>query len=280
MIVIIVGGTGTLGRALVEHYDCDSNHVVCFSRDELKQKELKKRHPRVECIIGDIRDGISIHNDWTRSIDILYHVAALKHIDVAEDNIVEALKTNVQGTINVANWAVMNKIPKVSFSSTDKAVYPINVYGHTKALGEKYFHYMNECASASQFKVFRWGNVLGSRGSVIQSFKESLLKEGKIYLTDPEMTRFWIDIKEAVYFMIEQTEGPHGGLHIPKMKSARVLDVAYAIAEKLKIKRPVVDTIGIRNGEKIHEFIDSNTSSQFAEKYSHDELLSMLEGVV
>lgn len=277
--IVIVGGTGTLGKALIaHHYGKEEHKIICYSRDELKQHELKKTFPKVTYILGDIREGLPNVSD---NIDIIYHVAALKHIDILEHNVTEALRTNVAGTFNLANYAVANKIPRFSFSSTDKAVFPINVYGNTKAICERYLFHLNEVQDSTYFRVFRWGNVIASRGSAIHSFKESLLKEQKIYLTHPDMTRFWIRIDDAVKFMVNETEQPSvKGIQIPPMKSAKVTSIIEVLAEKLGIKEWDYEYIGLRPGEKIHEFIRHDLNSLDAEKYTKDEIFELLKDSV
>lgn len=281
MNILVIGGTGTLGRAIIAHYHAADHHKIsCFSRDELKQQELKKQFPKVNCILGDIRGSCWPMIDF----HIIYHVAALKHIDVLESNVIEALKTNVSGTIKMANYAMQKGVSRCAFSSTDKAVYPINVYGHTKALSEKYLLNLNSAQQVTRFSVFRWGNVLNSRGSVVGAFKKTLLEEGKIYLTHPEMTRFWICIDDAVKFLITNTENSivrsKENILIPPMKSSKVSDLARVLAKKIGVKKFKTEITGIRPGEKIHEDIDSTTSSLSANKYTDDELSDLLEGCV
>lgn len=279
MKVLILGGTGTLGTALIEHYYKNEDEIICFSRDELKQQQLKKKFPEVRYVLGDIRSGI---DNCGNHIDLLYHVAALKHIDVLEQNIMEAMKTNVQGTIHAAHYAIENEIPRMAFASTDKAVLPINVYGYTKALSEKYLEQLNKTQSGTAFHIFRWGNVIGSRGSVVNTFKESLLKGESVSITDPDMTRFWIRLDHVVNFMIEGMNVPYDGhtFHIPHMKSAKVMDLASAIAHKLGIKKIRFTFIEMRPGEKLHENITPYQRSDEAERYTQDELLTLLEGAV
>jgi UDP-N-acetylglucosamine 4,6-dehydratase len=278
MNILVVGGTGTLGRELIKHYTEHGHAVYCLSRDELKQQELKKLHPEVNFILGDVRDGLPLIQ---APVDILYYVAALKHIDVLENNIEQALSTNVLGTIKTAKDAIKMGIPKFAFSSTDKAVAPINVYGHTKALCEKYLAHLNAVQSETKFYVFRWGNVIGSRGSVVHAFAKSILEKKPVNITDKYMTRFWIRIEDAVKFMVSKTEGkPKSDVLIPDMKAASVLSLLDAVAKKVGVYDYSCKTTGIRPGEKIHETICNGLSSQFADRYTDQELLSLLEGVL
>lgn len=276
MNILIIGGTGTLGRELLKHYY--ANHAVyVMSRDELKQQELKKIYPDANFILGDVRDGLPlIYED----IDVCYYVAALKHIDVLENNVNQAIQTNVIGLMNCANDAIELGIPRFAFCSTDKAVFPVNVYGHTKALGEKYLASLG-AQELTWFRTFRWGNVIGSRGSVVQAFAKSLQQEKKIYLTHEDMTRFWIRVEDAVQFMVGETETPtnQNNILIPKMKSSRVLELANAIAARLDIDAYDIVYTGLRPGEKIHEHITHAFSSFDSERYTSTELFNLLEEV-
>ena len=276
MRVLIAGGTGTLGTELVSYYHSKGAEVICISRDELKQKELKAKFPNIKCFLGDIREPI--HIPVNEQIDILYHVAALKHIDVLEDNILEAVKTNIHGTINLANYAVIKRIPKFAFSSTDKAVYPINVYGHTKAICERYLQCLNETQDTTSFRVFRWGNVIGSRGSVLESFRRELDEKKRISLTHPQASRFWIKIEDAVSFMIERTEfrDRYSGIQIPTMKASSVERLAIALADMMGISNFEILMTGLRPGEKIHENITAHLNSENAEQYTNEELKELL----
>lgn len=278
MRILVVGGTGTLGQALIERYYDEAEHeIICISRDELKQSELKAKFPGVRCILGDIRGTLPA----IPHVDILYHVAALKQIDVLEENIEEAIQTNVCGTINLAKWAIEHGVKKYAFASTDKAVYPINVYGNTKAISEKYLRNLNKTQAVTKFKVFRWGNVLGSRGSVLPMFKNSLLEERVAYITHQDMTRFWIKLEDAVSFMMSRTESDDcQSLHLPPMKASFVRDLVYALAKKLNVDEYKIEIVGLRLGEKLHEWIDDERNSLGSPHYSGEELSQLLEGVV
>jgi UDP-N-acetylglucosamine 4,6-dehydratase len=284
MKYVIVGGTGTLGTCLIESLSDLENEIVCFSRDELKQQQLKTKYPHVRYVIGDIRDKYSLR-PVLQGADTVFHVAALKHVDVLEANPTEAIKTNVLGTINVAEAALEGGAKHVVFSSTDKAVLPINTYGMTKAISERYLLDLNTKQSATRFAVYRWGNVLGSRGSVIQSFAKALRDDGHIKVTDPRMTRFWIHIEDAVDFMLETYRSADlNAPMIPKMKAASVMDLAEAMAKIVDRKDMKVSFCGLRPGEKIHETIISSHEyclrSDNAEKLSPLELEAMLRRVM
>lgn len=285
MRYLIFGGTGTLGRALLKiilESEKDSE-IVCFSRDEFKQKTLKTDFPtkRLITILGDIRDRASVCMAMD-GCDVAFHVAALKHIDSVENNPIEGVKTNVLGTVNIAEAAIFSGVQHVIFSSTDKAVEPINVYGMTKAISEKYLFGLNRQQDETKFSVFRWGNVLGSRGSVLQSFVKSIKESRSIDITHPDMSRFWINIDDAAKFMLKNYKtAPKESACIPDMKASGIIDLADATSKAMGIDGYKINVIGIRNGEKLVECINSDgheriTSATVA-KYSQNELVAMVK---
>lgn len=284
MKVAVIGGTGTLGSSLIEHLSKSNHQIISVSRDELKQQILRVQYPKVRFVMADIRDKQSIKMAL-RGVDVVFHTAALKHVDILEENPAEAFKTNVLGTMNVAEAAIEVGVPKVVFSSTDKAVLPINTYGYTKALSEKYLFSLNFKQLTTRFVVYRWGNVIGSRGSAVHTFVRSLKEKGEINLTDKAMTRFWIRIEDAVKYMIESYEwADTDEPMIPTMKASSVQRLALAISETLGILDPKINVIGLRAGEKIHECLMSSHSgclrSDTAPQYTRDELLKLLKGIV
>jgi UDP-N-acetylglucosamine 4,6-dehydratase/5-epimerase len=256
--VLITGGTGSFGRQLVktilERYK--PRRLVVFSRDELKQSELQERFPisQHECLryfIGDVRDQARLEEAF-RDIDIVVHAAALKQVPTAEYNPFEAVQTNVLGAQNVIRAAIRTGVMKVVALSTDKAANPINLYGATKLCSDKLFVAGNSMAGAngSRFCVVRYGNVLGSRGSVIPFFLRKAAS-GVLPVTDERMTRFSITIEQGADFVLQSLERMHGGeLFVPKLPSYRILDVAKAIAPDAAI-----EIVGIRSGEKLHEVL-------------------------
>lgn len=285
MKVAVIGGTGTLGTEIIRQLSQSTKHyqIICISRDELKQQNLKSQFPKVKFVLADIKDKSSLQYAL-RGVETVFHTAALKHVDVLEENPVEAIKTNVLGTVNVAEVSMEMGIRKVVFSSTDKAVVPINTYGYTKAMAEKYLFSLNKSQSVTEFAVYRWGNVIGSRGSVVHSFKRTLFENGLIYLTHKEMTRFWIKIEDAVRFMVKTYE--YASVHepmIPDMKASTVLDLARAMADLFDCKFEYVE-IGLRPGEKIHECLTSSHEaclrSDTAPHYTREELKDLLRGVI
>lgn len=252
--ILITGGTGSLGTKLTEIILKDSPKAIrIFSRGELKQSQMQTKFndERLRFFIGDVRDSRRLHRAFN-GVDIVIHCAALKHVPICEYNPIEAVKTNINGTINVIDSAINNKVEKVILSSTDKAVYPVNLYGATKLVAEKLFIQGNNYSKNHKtiFSCVRYGNVMGSRGSVIPIFREQS-KTGKITITDDTMTRFWITQKQAVDFIIDSIERMKGGeIFIPKIPSMRIIDLAKIIAPNCEM-----EITGIRPGEKIHEVL-------------------------
>ena len=283
MNILVIGGTGTLGSNLLARLSPEHD-VTCISRDEQKQQAMKRDYPRVKFALGDIRDPSSIERFFD-GMQLVFHVAALKHVDVVEDNPQEAIKTNIYGTINVADAAMRYDVPHVIFSSTDKAVLPINVYGMTKGISERYLHSLNDIQTSTKFVVYRWGNVAFSRGSVIHSFASTLQLKGEVNITDERMTRFMIHIDEAVEFMLSNYRSAgRTEVMIPPMKAAKVVDLARATASVLNIDKFDVKIVGIRPGEKIHECIESNhdfcVRSDTAPQFTDQELRDMVARVL
>jgi len=253
--ILVTGGTGSFGQkfirtALNDYYP---KAIRVFSRDELKQWEMQRRFnrdPRLRFFIGDVRDKSRLDRAL-EGVDIVIHAAALKHVPVCEYNPFEAVKTNVLGAQNVINASLDNNVEKVIGISTDKAVNPVNLYGATKMCMEKIFIAANSYVGRrknTKISCVRYGNVVGSRGSVVQLFLKQK-SSGKVTLTDKQMTRFWITIEQGVSFVIKSIKRMRGGeIFIPKLPSMSILDVAGVIAPKCS-----VEYIGIRAAEKIHE---------------------------
>lgn len=267
MKALVTGFTGSLGSELTKLLLDDGIHVVGYSRDELKQSQFPN-HPKLIKYLGDIRDRDRLL-EASRNCDIVFHTAALKQVDRLEENPEEAIATNVTGTENILYSQRINHIPRVVLSSTDKAVYPINTYGATKALAERLV-LRNE-----NNVVCRYGNVFASRGSVIPSFIKSLKEENLIRITDKRMTRFFIKVSEAAEFVARSSIKPQGGLYIPQMKSYPVLKLALLIADILQVRNPKVLEIGIRAGEKLHENL--RTEFEGGEVISSDDKLFFKE---
>ncbi len=262
-VVLITGGTGSFGkkftRILLE--ENQPKKVIIFSRDELKQHEMQVggyNQENLRYFIGDVRDRERLLRAM-HGVDIVVHAAALKQVPACEYNPMEAIKTNIMGTANVVEAALDAGVKKVMSISTDKAVSPANLYGATKLAAEKLTIQSNAYAggSATRFSCVRYGNVVGSRGSVVPLFLKQR-SDGKITITDDRMTRFWLSLDQGVRFVItciEQMEG--GEVFIPKIPSTKVTDLARAIAPKAEI-----NIIGIRAGEKLHEMLISEDEAR------------------
>lgn len=252
--ILITGGTGSFGTRLTERLlaEHDPATIRIFSRDELKQSELARRHAddeRLRYFLGDVRDLPRLIRA-TRGVDVIVHAAAMKQVPACEYNPFEAVQTNVVGAENIVTAAIENDVPTVVALSTDKAVNPVNLYGATKLCQEKIVVQGNAYAadSVARFACVRYGNVVGSRGSVIPLFKAQA-ETGVLTITDERMTRFWITLDQAVQLVLTGLERMVGGeVFVPKIPSMRVVDLAEAIAPGVP-----VEFTGIRPGEKLHE---------------------------
>lgn len=253
--ILITGGTGSFGKKFIEILlsRFTPKKVIVFSRDELKQFEMQQvfNAPCMRYFIGDVRDEARLKQAMYQ-VDYVVHAAALKQVPAAEYNPMECIKTNINGAQNVINAAITAGVKKVIALSTDKAANPINLYGATKLASDKLFTAANNLVGdrETRFAVVRYGNVVGSRGSVVPFFKK-LIAEGatELPVTDPRMTRFWLRLEDGVEFVLKNFERMHGGeIFIPKIPSMRITDLAEAIAPNVPI-----NVIGIRPGEKLHE---------------------------
>jgi UDP-N-acetylglucosamine 4,6-dehydratase len=271
--ILITGGTGSFGKsfikALFERYK--PKRVVVYSRDELKQFDMQQEFPQpaMRFFLGDVRDKERLVQAM-RGIDYVVHAAALKQVPAAEYNPMECIKTNIHGAENVIHATLANNVEKVIALSTDKAANPINLYGATKLASDKLFVAANNIAGSActRFSVVRYGNVIGSRGSVVPFFKK-LIEEGaqELPITDMRMTRFWISLAQAVEFVFKNFQRMQGGeVFVPKIPSVRIVDLADAMAPGLPHK-----LIGIRPGEKLHEIMcpedDSHLTLEFADHF-------------
>lgn len=251
MNVMITGVTGTLGKFILPYLEKDPKieKIIGISRDEFKQSQIPK-YSKLILKIADIRDR-DIIIDLSRKTDIIFHFAALKRIDTIEENPYEAIHTNILGTYNILNAQIFNKINRIVFCSTDKAVLPINVYGATKFIGERII------LSRGNNVVVRWSNIMGSRGSVIPYFIESLKNKREVTLTSDDMTRFFIKLEDAVPFMLSKAFFGKKGLYIPidYMRRVKITDIIHSLAKLLNIPQKDIELkkIPIRKGEKFIE---------------------------
>jgi UDP-N-acetylglucosamine 4,6-dehydratase/5-epimerase len=261
--VLVTGGTGSFGKKFIEIMlrEYHPNRLIVYSRDELKQHEMRESgfdHPSLRYFIGDVRDLQRMVRAFN-GVDYVIHAAALKQVPACEYNPMEAIKTNILGSSNVIDAALEAGVKKVIALSTDKAVNPVNLYGATKLCAEKLIIQSNSYAGghSTRFSCVRYGNVVGSRGSVVPVFIKQR-QNGKITVTDERMTRFWISLDQGVRFVIRCTEQMHGGeVFVPKIPSMKVYDLASAIAPGAEVK-----VVGIRPGEKLHEVLISEDEAR------------------
>lgn len=274
-VIIITGGTGSFGKKFVRRILSEYNpkKIIIYSRDEYKQflmqKEFAEYKDRLRFFIGDVRDRERLYRAFV-GVDIVIHAAALKHVPLMEYNPIEAIKTNIQGAINVIDAALDRGVEKVIALSTDKAVNPVNLYGATKLVSDKLFVSANAYSGkdGTKFAVVRYGNVAGSRGSVIPFFLK-LVKEGRreLPITDFRMTRFWITLDEGVDLVFRAIKEAKGGeIYVSKIPSFKIVDLAKAICPECELKE-----VGIREGEKLHEVMiteeDSRTTYEYDDHY-------------
>lgn len=272
--ILITGGTGSFGKTytktLLKKYK--PKKIIIYSRDELKQFEMAREYSDscMRYFIGDVRDKERL-SVAMKDVDFVIHAAAMKHVPIAEYNPMECIKTNINGAQNVIDTCLENNVEKCIALSTDKACNPINLYGATKLASDKLFVAANNLAGSShtKFSVARYGNVVGSRGSVVPFFKK-LIENGvkELPITDERMTRFWISLEDGVNFVLNNFEIMHGGeVFVPKIPSMKIVDLAKTMAPNLKHK-----IIGIRAGEKLHEIMissdDSHLTYEFKDYYA------------
>ena len=256
--ILITGGTGSLGRALTKKLLAEKvNQIIIFSRNENKQVTMQSEFSdnRLKFLIGDIRD-LSRLQRALEGIDIVFHAAALKHVPIVENNPLEAINTNVIGSRNVLEASISENVDVVVGVGTDKAVSPLNTYGVTKLLMEKLFttasNYLDVDKHKTKFISLRYGNVLGSSGSVIPKFIQQIKSKQKITITDPEMTRFSITMDEALDFILDSAMSGKGSeVFIPKLRAYKIDDIKTALQEL--ISNTGDERIPVRQGDKFHE---------------------------
>jgi UDP-N-acetylglucosamine 4,6-dehydratase (inverting) len=266
--VLLTGGTGSFGKKFTEIVLRDHNpkSLRIYSRGEFNQYQMKQdfNDRRLRFLIGDVRDRDRLYRAMN-GIDIVIHAAALKQVPACEYNPIEAIKTNIDGSVNVIDAAIDNSVEKVMAISTDKAVHPVNLYGATKMVAEKLFIQGNTYTGKgkTRFSCVRYGNVIGSRGSVIPLFEEQK-KQGVLTITDERMTRFWLTLDQGVNFVLNSIQRMHGGeIFIPKIPSMKITDLAEAIAPEA-----TKEFTGIRPGEKLHEIMITEDESRHAKEFS------------
>ncbi|OGW80368.1 MAG: UDP-N-acetylglucosamine 4,6-dehydratase (inverting) [Omnitrophica bacterium RIFCSPLOWO2_12_FULL_44_17] len=275
--IFVTGGTGFFGQRFIQILlkEKKPKKIIIFSRDEIKQYEMQKqfKHPKLRFFLGDIRDEGRLLRAL-QGVDYVIHAAALKIVPLGEYNPFEVIKTNILGSQNLINAAIDRKVEKVLAISTDKAVHPINLYGATKLCTEKMFIAANNYSpNGTRMSAIRYGNVMGSRGSVVPLFKEAREK-GVVTITDPRMTRFWMMVDDISRFVIRVIETMKGGeIFVPKLPSIKITDLAKAICPDCKIK-----VIGNRSGEKIHETLVAEEEGAYT--YESKDAFTILPRVV
>jgi len=266
--ILLTGGAGSFGQKFVEIALKKHNpkSIRVFDISEIETVKMRRRFnndERLRFLIGDVRDKSRLHRAMN-GVDIVVHTAALKHIDICEYNPIEAINTNIDGAKNIIDAAIDNGVEKVIALSTDKAVYPANLYGATKMVAEKLFVQGNTYAGEqkTRFSCTRYGNVLASSGSVIPLFREQAEK-GELTVTDKRMTRFWITLEGGVDFVIDCINKMHGGeIFVPKIPSMKIVDLAKSIAPTAEVKE-----IGIRCGEKLDEVLLTKEEARHTKEF-------------
>lgn len=268
--LLITGGTGSFGNAVLRRFlQTDIAEIRIFSRDEKKQDDMRKKYsnPKLKFYIGDVRDYQSILNA-SRGVDYIFHAAALKQVPSCEFHPIEAVKTNVMGTENVLEAAIQNQVKRLVCLSTDKAVYPINAMGISKAMMEKVIVAKSRNLKGTQTTICstRYGNVMASRGSVIPLFVDQILAGKTITITDPNMTRFMMTLEDAVDLVLYAFEhGQNGDIFVQKAPAATIEVLAQALLGIMDKPNHEVRMIGTRHGEKLYEALLSREEMLAAE---------------
>ena len=266
-VILVTGGTGSFGQKFTEIVLKEHNPkaIRIFSRGELLQYQMSQRFndDRLRFLIGDVRDRNRVYRAMN-GVDVVVHAAALKQVPTAEYNPIEAVKTNIDGAVNVVDAAIDSGVERVIAVSTDKAVHPVNLYGATKLVMERLLIQANVYSgpSKARFSCVRYGNVVGSRGSVVPLFLRQR-EEGVITITDEKMTRFWITLDQGVRFVISCIERMHGGeVFVPKIPSMKITDLADALAPGARR-----EVTGIRPGEKVDEILLTEEEARHAMEF-------------
>ncbi|WP_096271132.1 polysaccharide biosynthesis protein [Paucisalibacillus globulus] len=264
--ILVTGGTGSWGYELVRQLlEFNPKKIRIFSRNESNQFTMRQEfdnNPRLDFIIGDIREKEELL-DACQGVDYIFHLAALKHVPVCENQPLEALKTNVNGTQHVIDAAIACHVSTVVYISTDKASNPSNFYGLSKAMGERLIIHANTLTEDTRFVCIRGGNVLGTNGSVIHVFKKQIQDKGKIGITDMNMTRFFLTLEEAIKLVFKATRESVGGeIFVMKMPAFKIIDLAHVLIEETGKEDVDIENLGVRPGEKIHELLLSEYESK------------------
>lgn len=268
-VLMITGGTGSFGNTVLSRFlDTDIRQIIIFSRDEKKQEDMRiaLRNPKIKFVIGDVRNYDSVVHAM-RGVDFVFHAAALKQVPSCEFYPVEAVKTNIIGTENVLNAAIANNVQRVVLLSTDKAVYPINAMGISKAMAEKILVAKSRevTGGGPVFCATRYGNVMASRGSVIPLFIEKIKNGNPLTITDPSMTRFLMSLEDSVDLVLHAFEhGQQGDIFVQKAPASTVSDLATALTQMFKGSGDI-KIIGTRHGEKLYESLVSREEMSKAE---------------
>ncbi|WP_127836465.1 polysaccharide biosynthesis protein [Clostridium prolinivorans] len=271
--ILITGATGSWGNELVTQLlDMKPNKIVIYSRSELNQVNMQRKfnNDKLKFIIGDIRDYNAL-KQASQGIDYIFHLAALKHVPICEEQPYEAIKTNILGIENIIKAAIENNVKKVIDVSTDKAVDPINVYGMTKAIGEKLIIHANTITDTTKFVCIRAGNVLGTNGSVVPYFINQVKKFNQITITDLEMTRYFLTLKQAIELLFKGITNSVGGeIFVMKMPGYKISDIASIIKDEFGDENCKLKEIGKRAGEKLHEVLISRYEAENSYIYDND----------
>ncbi|HEY2492470.1 MAG TPA: polysaccharide biosynthesis protein [Paenibacillus sp.] len=274
--ILVTGGTGSWGHELITQLlPHQPKEVIIYSRNESTQVAMSRQFESslLSFCIGDIRDREAL-TVASQEVDYIFHLAALKHVPVCEEQPYEALKTNVIGTQNVIEAAIENHVKKVIYISTDKAANPSNFYGMTKAIGEKLIVYANLLRSQTQFVTVRGGNVLGTNGSVVHLFMDQIERKKLVNITDIRMTRFFLTLRDAITLLFKASiESVGGEIFIMTMPTCRIIDLAEVLIEASGIDHVGMIETGIRPGEKIHEILMSDFESQTTIVYDEQYLV-------
>jgi UDP-N-acetylglucosamine 4,6-dehydratase len=278
---LLTGGSGFLGRAIIRRAAAQglSHNIIVYSRDEMKQWELKQRYPDVTCILGDVARDLDRLIAVCTGVDTVLHLAAVKFIPEAEHNVLETIEVNIEGSKKIALAAIAAGVKTVVGISTDKACAPANLYGMTKAVMERMYGEFARRSRNTAFATARYGNVIGSTGSVIPVFKKQIEQYGEIRITDPEMTRFWFSVDEAIDLIEWAWKNAHafpGATFVSPCPAMKIWDIAGVVWDMNGGDRRVTVT-GIRPGEKLHEaLVNDQEAPRTAEYYNFSEEEEML----